>query len=92
MTAKLNRKMSGKLEDKGNVSMMVGYAENHAGDVYRMLNLRTKKISLSRDICWLKKSYGEYMNLKKQGSEDSSDEEDEAPARHRPRPLGRHTD
>ena len=50
VTARLDRKMSGKLDDKGNVCMMVGYAENHAGDVYRMLNLKTKKICLSRDI------------------------------------------
>ena len=56
--------MSGKLEDKGNVCIMTGYACNHAGDVYRMLNLQTKKIICLHDICWLEKSYGSYMNSK----------------------------
>ena len=51
VTARLDRKLSGKLEEKGNVCMMVGYAENHAGDVYRMLNLKTKQVCMSCDVC-----------------------------------------
>ena len=33
--------------------MFVGYADNHAGDVYRFLNIHTKRIIMSRDANWL---------------------------------------
>ena len=32
--------------------MFVGYAQNHAGDVYRMLDIKTKKVPVSRDVTW----------------------------------------
>jgi len=42
-----------KLQDRGIKCMFVGYASNHAGNVYRMLNLKTKRVILSRDVRWL---------------------------------------
>jgi len=33
--------------------MFVGYANNHAGDTYKLLNLRMKHIWKSRDIKWI---------------------------------------
>ena len=33
--------------------MFVGYADDHAGDVYRFMNVQTKKIIMSRDAKWL---------------------------------------
>ena len=33
--------------------MFVGYAEDHAVDVYRFLNIHTKRILMSRDVRWL---------------------------------------
>ena len=33
--------------------MFVGYAEDHTKDVYRFLNIHTKRIILSRDVRWL---------------------------------------
>ena len=33
--------------------MFVGYAEDHAGDVYRFLNIHMKRIIMSRDVRWL---------------------------------------
>ena len=33
--------------------MFVGYADNHAGDVYRFLNVKNKRIIMSRDARWL---------------------------------------
>ena len=33
--------------------MFVGYAEDQAGDVYRFLNIHTKRIIMSRDVRWL---------------------------------------
>ena len=77
VTARLDRKMSGKLNDKGNVCMMVGYAVNHAGDVYRMLNLKTKKICLSRDVTWLGKTYGDYYKVKDEVEVETIKEEEE---------------
>jgi Reverse transcriptase (RNA-dependent DNA polymerase) len=58
------RKLTGgKLADRGRTSMFVGYAENHAGDVYRMLVLKTNRIVMSRDIIWLNLVYGKYKGL-----------------------------
>ena len=33
--------------------MFVGYADDHSGDVYRFLNIHTKRIIMSRDMRWL---------------------------------------
>ena len=33
--------------------MFVGYADNHTKDLYRFLNIHTKRIILSRDVRWL---------------------------------------
>ena len=33
--------------------MFVGYADDHSGDVYRFLNINTKRIIMSRDARWL---------------------------------------
>ena len=32
--------------------MFVGYADDHSGDVYRFLNIHTKRIVMSRDARW----------------------------------------
>ena len=47
------KKMRSKLDDRGKTCMFVGYTENHAKDVYRFLNIHTKRIILSRDVRWL---------------------------------------
>ena len=46
-----------KLEDKGTLCMFVGYAENHAGDVYEMLNWDTQRVLITRDVRWLNRMY-----------------------------------
>ena len=33
--------------------MFVGYADDHSRDVYRFLNIHTKRIIISRDVTWL---------------------------------------
>ena len=33
--------------------MFVGYADDHSGDIYRFLNINTKRIIMSRDARWL---------------------------------------
>ena len=47
------KKMRSKLDNRGKTCMLVGYAEDHAGDVYRFLHIHTKRIILSRDVRWL---------------------------------------
>jgi len=45
-------------------AIFVGYAEKHAGNVYRFINPSTNKIVLSRDIKWLERKYGDEKNVK----------------------------
>ena len=47
------KKMRSKLDNRGKTCMFVGYAEDHAGDVYRFLNIHAKRIIMSRDVRWL---------------------------------------
>ena len=47
------KKMRSKLDTRGKSSMFVGYADDHAGDVYRFINIQTRKVILSRDAQWL---------------------------------------
>ena len=47
------KKMRSKLDNRGKTCMFVRYAEDHSGDVYRSLNIHTKRIIMSRDVRWL---------------------------------------
>ena len=47
------KKMRSKLDNRGKTCMFVGYAEDHSGDVYRFLDIHTKRIIMSRDVRWL---------------------------------------
>ena len=51
-----------KLEDRGIVCLFLGYARNHARNVYRMLNLKTRKVILTRDVRWTGKMYKDKVN------------------------------
>ena len=46
------KKMRSKLDNRGKTCMFVGYADDHTKDVYRFLNIYTKRIILSRDMRW----------------------------------------
>ena len=58
------KKMRSKLDTRGRTGIFVGYADNHAGNVYRFINIQTKKIILSRDIQWLNSFWKEYKKRK----------------------------
>ena len=47
------KQMRSKLDNRGETCMFVGYADDHSGDVYRFLNVKTKRIIMSRDVRWL---------------------------------------
>ena len=56
------KKLKGKLEDRGDTSYFVGYADHHAADVFRMVNIRTNKVSETRDVTFTGKMYGEIFD------------------------------
>ena len=60
--------------------MFVGYADDHAGDVYRFMNVQTKRIILSRDTKWLNLFWKHYKlrhnNPRRQQVELLLDEEE----------------
>ena len=58
------KKMRSKLDTRGRTGIFVGYADDHAGIVYRFINIQTKKIILSRDIQWLNSFWKEYKERK----------------------------
>ena len=54
------KKMRSKLDTRGRTGIFVCYADDHAGNVYRFINIETKQIMLSRDIQWLNSFWKEY--------------------------------
>ena len=60
----VGRKMRSKLDTRGKAGIFVGYADDYAGNVYRFINIQTKKIILSRDIQWLNSFWKEYKKRK----------------------------
>ena len=52
--------------------MLLGYAQNHTGGTYRMLNLGTKRNVLSCDVIWSNKTYGQYVPRKENTNADSN--------------------
>ena len=54
------KKMRSKLDNRGKTCMFVGYADDHTKDVYRFLNIHTKRIILSRDVRWLNTIWKRY--------------------------------
>ena len=67
------KKIRSKLDIRGRTGIFVGYADDHAGNVYRFINIQTKKIILSRDIQWLNSFWKEYKK-RKDGSKKLVDE------------------
>jgi hypothetical protein len=75
------QKIRGKLADRGRACLFLGYSANHAVDVYRMLNLETRRVIHTRDIIWMNQTYGQYKNItatKTVNVDDSDDEDDDA--------------
>ena len=58
------KKMRSKLDTRGRTGIFVGYADDHAGNVYRFINIQTKKIILSRDVQWLNSFWKQYNTRK----------------------------
>jgi hypothetical protein len=56
-TVKTKTPTTAKLADRGVHCMFVGYALDHAGDVYRMWNPKTGRVHEMRDVIWLLRMY-----------------------------------
>ena len=61
----MNKKMKihGKMQERGEPVMMVGYALNHGSGTYRVYNPKTNRIVLSRNVVW-----GEFKSKKLEDS------------------------
>ena len=74
------KKMRSKLDTRGKTCMFAGYADDHVGDVYRFMNVKTKRIIMSRDAKWLNLSWKHYKmkhnNPRRQQVELFLDEEE----------------
>ena len=64
MTVSDRTGIKSKLEDRGKACVWVGYATDHAAGTHRVLNPTTKKISLTRDVIFLRQSYGNWKEKK----------------------------
>jgi len=53
-----------KLEDRGIPCTILGYAEDHAGEVFQFMNMNTEQLIMSSDSKWLDKMYGDYKQGK----------------------------
>ena len=75
------KKMRSKLDTRGRTGIFVGYADDHAGNMYRFINIQKKRTILSRDIQWLNSFLKEYKkrrdDSKKLVDEFYSHEEDD---------------
>ena len=67
------KKMRSKLDTRGRTGIFAGYADDHAGNVYRFINIQTKQFILSRDIQWLNSFWKEY-NKRRDDSKKLDDE------------------
>jgi hypothetical protein len=56
-TVTVKEKMAAKVDDRGKTCMMIGYADDHAGDVYRLWTPVTRAVYISRDVTWLNRMF-----------------------------------
>jgi hypothetical protein len=68
--------IQGKLTNRGILCIFMGYSINHVHDVYRMLNIETKKIINSRDIIWMNTFYKNWKDQKDKKKSVVEDDDD----------------
>ena len=50
-----------KIDQRGNIAMFVGHTDDHSGDVYRFIHVKTQHVILSRDARWMNIMWKAYM-------------------------------
>ena len=68
-----------KLANRGELCIFVGYSDGHSNHTYRMLNLRTHKILISRDVIWMNRLFGDDEETPPLLPDDEDDPEDQDP-------------
>ena len=53
-----------KIDPRGKISLFVGYSTQHAGDVSRLLNPKTRRVIHSRDVKWIGNMWAEFYKIK----------------------------
>ena len=53
----IKTKRTTKVDDRGKTCMMVGYAKEHDGNVYKMWHMESGTVYESRDVVWLKRMF-----------------------------------
>ena len=53
-----------KIDPRGKISLFVRYSNQHAGDIYRLLNPKTSRVTHSRDVKWIGKTWAEFYKIK----------------------------
>ena len=71
------KKIQSKIFNKGQKAMMVGYGTQHAEGVYQIYKFDTKKITQTRDVRWLHKTYRESQLESNDSASDYYDSESE---------------
>ena len=61
----VNNGKDGKVGNRGITMVFVGYADEHAGNCYRMYNLVTSRVNVTQDIIWLGCMYFRTENCEK---------------------------
>ena len=62
--AKNRKRITSKLNDKGVICMMLGYATKNESGTYRLLNLLRTKVLKSINVKWLDMNYDQYVASK----------------------------
>jgi hypothetical protein len=60
---KLRPTTKSKLADQGLLFIFVGYSRNHAGNIYRMINMKNRKALTTRKVKCNKRFIGELKTL-----------------------------
>ena len=55
--------------------MFVGYADDHTGDVLRLIHFKTRQIHLSRDVRWLNIMWKVYMQKQRRLNQNLEESE-----------------
>lgn len=71
----------GKMKNRGTHAIFVGYSHKHATSTYRMFNLNSGRVIVTRNVQWLDKNYGTWNKEDRFAipeTEDDSDSDEEA--------------
>ena len=58
------KKIRGKMENRGESCIFVGYPKDHGSEVFRVYKLKTKSVVVSRNVRWMNIMYGDYIKKK----------------------------